>query len=59
MLDVLRSVVPFSMIRLPQKAVPVAGLANAFADNDLPCPWCNAYTVENDPRCPSCGRRFG
>ncbi|HEX9855740.1 MAG TPA: hypothetical protein VGC47_10520 [Acidimicrobiia bacterium] len=26
---------------------------------DLPCPWCNAATREDDPRCPSCGQRFG
>lgn len=26
---------------------------------DLPCPWCQAPTSETDPRCPSCGRRFG
>ncbi|MFO7547637.1 MAG: hypothetical protein R6X29_02020 [Acidimicrobiia bacterium] len=28
-------------------------------DDDLPCPWCHAPTAEFDPRCPSCGRRFG
>lgn len=27
--------------------------------DDLPCPWCRAPTRENDPRCPTCGRRFG
>ena len=27
--------------------------------DDLPCPWCSAPTTEADPRCPSCGRRFG
>jgi hypothetical protein len=26
---------------------------------DLPCPWCEAPTIEEDPLCPSCGRRFG
>jgi hypothetical protein len=26
---------------------------------DLPCPWCNAQTVEEDRRCPSCGQTFG
>jgi hypothetical protein len=26
---------------------------------DLPCPWCEAPTSEEDPLCPSCGRRFG
>ncbi len=26
---------------------------------DLPCPWCEAPTTEEDPLCPSCGRRFG
>lgn len=28
-------------------------------DDDLPCPWCHGPTSEFDPRCPSCGRRFG
>jgi hypothetical protein len=28
-------------------------------DVDLPCPWCHAPTAEDDPACPSCGRRFG
>ena len=36
---------------------------HVFADTDyqtdLPCPWCNAQTNEDDPRCPSCGQRFG
>jgi len=36
---------------------------HAFIDADyqadLPCPWCNAQTREDDPRCPSCGQRFG
>ena len=26
---------------------------------DLPCPWCNAATREDDKSCPSCGQRFG
>jgi hypothetical protein len=26
---------------------------------DLPCPWCNAQTVEEDRCCPSCGQVFG
>lgn len=26
---------------------------------DLPCPWCEAPTREEDSRCPSCGQRFG
>jgi hypothetical protein len=26
---------------------------------DLPCPWCEAPTSEEDPLCPSCGRHFG
>jgi hypothetical protein len=30
-----------------------------FAGEDLPCPWCHADTTEGDPRCPTCGRRFG
>lgn len=28
-------------------------------EEDLPCPWCFAQTTEQDPTCPSCGRRFG
>lgn len=31
----------------------------ALANEDLPCPWCRAATREDDPRCPSCGHRFG
>jgi hypothetical protein len=27
--------------------------------DDLPCPWCQAATSENDARCPSCHQRFG
>ena len=27
--------------------------------SDLPCPWCQAATREDDNRCPSCGQRFG
>lgn len=27
--------------------------------DDLPCPWCYSQTTEGDPRCRSCGRRFG
>ena len=27
--------------------------------DDLPCPWCNGATSENDTRCPSCHQRFG
>jgi hypothetical protein len=30
-----------------------------LSGEDLPCPWCHADTTEGDPRCPSCGRRFG
>ncbi len=26
---------------------------------DLPCPWCEAPTREEDFACPSCGQRFG
>ncbi|HZJ48376.1 MAG TPA: hypothetical protein VFD97_05000 [Acidimicrobiia bacterium] len=26
---------------------------------DLPCPWCQAQTRENDANCPSCGQPFG
>lgn len=27
--------------------------------DDLPCPWCYSQTTEGDPRCRSCGRKFG
>ena len=27
--------------------------------DDLPCPWCQAATSENDMRCPDCHQRFG
>ena len=26
---------------------------------DLPCPWCESPTREDDRACPSCGQRFG
>jgi hypothetical protein len=26
---------------------------------DLPCPWCESPTREEDNHCPSCGQRFG
>ena len=26
---------------------------------DLPCPWCQSPTQEDDRACPSCGQRFG
>lgn len=26
---------------------------------DLPCPWCQASTSEDDAHCPSCQRNFG
>ena len=26
---------------------------------DLPCPWCQSPTREDDRACPSCGQRFG
>jgi len=28
-------------------------------DTDLPCPWCEAATGEDDRRCPSCHQPFG
>ena len=33
--------------------------ASEYESPDLPCPWCRAATREDDPRCPSCGQRFG
>ena len=26
---------------------------------DLPCPWCEAPTLETDEHCPTCRRKFG
>jgi len=26
---------------------------------DLPCPWCQSPTFEQDRNCPSCGQHFG
>jgi hypothetical protein len=37
---------------------PLAQTHGAFFD-DLPCPWCQAATSENDVRCPSCHQKFG
>ncbi|MGF1667615.1 MAG: hypothetical protein ACFCVC_15255 [Acidimicrobiia bacterium] len=57
MLEVIRS----GAIKTPKKiglvGKRVSGLE--FASEDLPCPWCHADTTEGDPRCPTCGRRFG
>ena len=36
-----------------------AGRQGGFMMEDLPCPWCQAATNENDTRCPSCHQRFG
>lgn len=37
---------------------PLAEGHDGFFD-DLPCPWCQAATSENDIRCPSCHQKFG
>ncbi len=38
---------------------PLDPRADEWAAPDLPCPWCGAYTREDDAACPSCGQRFG
>lgn len=45
------------MSRRPLTTAPAAG---AMPDGgDLPCPWCQAATAENDDKCPGCGQAFG
>ena len=40
--------------------VEIDGETNQGPDfPDLPCPWCQAATGEDDQACPSCGQRFG
>jgi hypothetical protein len=41
--------------RLPSRIV----MLHDPVDPDLPCPWCQAPTFEQDSSCPSCGQRFG
>ncbi len=45
--------------RTPTESSGGPTLVIDLAAEDLPCPWCQAQTSEADPRCPSCGRRFG
>jgi hypothetical protein len=33
-------------------------VVEAGESTDLPCPWCEQPTAEDDKSCPGCGRRF-
>jgi hypothetical protein len=48
-------------MRFPRSAVVPIGklLGHEAAEADLPCPWCQGPTAEDDLSCPSCGKRFG
>jgi hypothetical protein len=35
------------------------GISGPGSESDLPCPWCQAATREDDERCPSCRQGFG
>lgn len=41
------------------KQVPLKLEDLEFDYADLPCPWCQAATREDDKSCPTCGQRFG
>ncbi len=41
--------------RLPARIV----MLHDPIDPDLPCPWCQSPTFENDADCSSCGQHFG
>ncbi len=45
--------------RFTPGSLPTASAPSAGFDSDLPCPWCQAPTREDDERCPSCRQRFG
>ncbi len=51
--------VVLSYRRSESRQNPVVDEAARREEADLPCPWCGAATTEDDPACPSCGRRFG
>ncbi len=42
-----------------KQVVPLARILARGNGADLPCPWCQSQTAENDAYCPSCGHRFG
>lgn len=50
---------PLGSLRAGVKRLDADKFSRHAADNDLPCPWCQAPTRESDQRCPACGRRFG
>lgn len=39
--------------------VPLTSIMTHGDGADLPCPWCQSQTAEDDTFCPSCGHRFG
>ena len=41
--------------RLPSRIV----MLHNPIDPDLPCPWCQSPTFEEDRNCASCGQHFG
>lgn len=41
--------------RMPSRIVMLHDPVNP----DLPCPWCQGPTFEEDHNCPSCGQHFG
>ncbi len=53
-----RGASPTAVIDLTSR-LPLDEPAGDWAAPDLPCPWCGAYTREDDTACPACGQRFG
>ncbi len=43
---------------IPTRLQPLAEGHDGLFE-DLPCPWCQAATSENDVRCPNCHQKFG
>lgn len=43
----------------PLRDRPAEFFTLVTTDADLPCPWCQAATREDDRRCPSCHQPFG
>ncbi|MDX1690209.1 MAG: hypothetical protein R3290_04200 [Acidimicrobiia bacterium] len=48
-------------IRYPRSSVVPLGklVDDDRVESDLPCPWCEGPTNEDDVACPSCGQTFG
>lgn len=53
-----RGAAPTAVVDLTT-ALPLDQQGEEWAAPDLPCPWCGAYTREDDSACPACGQRFG